>query len=72
VVLSHQASRLPKSVKKETAPIRSTKRCGEELIKTLLKKIVHNKNDIFAASTAIQGFAVNLKLNHTSSGPSIP
>jgi hypothetical protein len=68
---SSQASRLPKSVEKETAPIRSTKRCGERLIKTLFKKIVHNKNDIFAAGPAIVDFKVNLKQNHAFSGPPI-
>jgi hypothetical protein len=53
---SSQTSRLPKSVEKETAPIRSTKSCGERLIKTLFKKIVHNKNDIFNITPAIRGF----------------
>jgi hypothetical protein len=53
---SSQTSRLPKSGEKETAPIRSTKSCGERLIKTLFKKIVHNKNDIFPAIPAIRGF----------------
>jgi hypothetical protein len=43
-------------LKKETAPFRSTKSCGERLIKTLFKKIVHNKNDIFTATSAIHGF----------------
>jgi hypothetical protein len=50
---SSQTSRLPKSVEKETAPFRSTKSCGERLIKTLFKKIVHNKNDIFRTTPAM-------------------
>jgi len=41
---SSQTSRLPESDEKEAAPFRSTKQHGERLIKTLLKKIVHNKN----------------------------
>jgi hypothetical protein len=57
---SSQTSRLPKSDKKETAPIRSTKSCGERLIKTLFKKIVHNKNDIFHITPAIRAFLLDL------------
>jgi hypothetical protein len=68
---SSQTSRLPKSVEKETAPIRSTKSCGERLIKTLFKKIVHNKNDIFTATSVIQGLLANLAPNHKIKGPLI-
>jgi hypothetical protein len=56
---SSQTSRLPKSVEKETAPIRSTKSCGERLIKTFFKKIVHNKNDISSDTASPQAFAVD-------------
>jgi hypothetical protein len=41
------------------------------LIKTLFKKIVHNKNDIFTAMPASREFAANLWPRHTTSGPSI-
>jgi hypothetical protein len=58
---SSKASRLPESVKKETAPFRSTKRGGERLIKTLFKKIVHNKNHIFTFAPADPGLRANIQ-----------
>jgi len=67
---SSQTSRLPKSGEKETAPIRSTKSCGERLIKTLFKKIVHNKNDIFTADSAIDGNSASFLRNLMFSEPS--
>jgi hypothetical protein len=66
---SSQTSRLPKSVEKETAPIRSTKSCGERLIKTFFKKIVHNKNDIFRITAVIRIFAVEFTPNRTAYEP---
>jgi hypothetical protein len=44
---------------KETAPIRSTKSCGERLIKTFFKKIVHNKNDISSDTVTTRAFTVD-------------
>jgi hypothetical protein len=67
--VSSQTSRLPKSVEKETAPIRSTKSCGERLIKTLFKKIVHNKNDIFRSNPGIGTFTVDLPPKRTPYEP---
>jgi len=66
---SSQTSRLPKSDKKETAPIRSTKSCGERLIKTFFKKIVHNKNDIFRITLAIRTFNTDSPPNRTAYEP---
>jgi hypothetical protein len=67
---SSQTSRLPKSGEKETAPIRSTKSCGERLIKTFFKKIVHNKNDISSHTTALPGFPVDFPAFLTPALPS--
>jgi hypothetical protein len=49
--------------------MRTTKRCGERLIKTHFKKIVHNKNDIFRTTPAIRVFHLDLPLKRQSIEP---
>jgi hypothetical protein len=47
------------------------KRCGERLIKTLFKKIVHNKNDIFRVTPAMRVFITNSQAKRLIIEPSI-
>jgi len=47
------------------------KRCGERLIKTLFKKIVHNKNDIFRFPPAIRALIANSQAKRLIIEPSI-